>query len=66
VCAGQAASMSEVVGNRGRAQGRGLDIYREGVRDGGALGERRARRRLQVPSMATLPERIMGEEETDV
>jgi hypothetical protein len=39
-----------------------LAIYREGKRDGGALGERRARQRLQVPSMAMLPEIIMGEE----
>jgi hypothetical protein len=44
------------------SKGPELAIYREGKRDGGALGERRVRRRLQVPSMATLPERIMGEE----
>jgi hypothetical protein len=42
---GQAVSRSEVARNRGRAQGHDLDIYREGERDGGALGEGRARRR---------------------
>jgi hypothetical protein len=44
---GQAASRSEVARNRGRAQGRGFDIYREGERDGGALGEERTRRRCK-------------------
>jgi hypothetical protein len=65
VSAGQATSRSEVVGNRGRAQGRVLDIYREGERWRGAGREKGA-----TASSSTINGDVTrennGEEETDV